>query len=501
MPTINFKPPYNDQVQMLMLPHLVFSQIFHEYKKGWEQFIVPSQEKLQEFWKLQEKHPAFPAHPVLSAKSNFATSMVPLALHGDGTPVIGIGKQWSRQLTTFSWNSLLGVGNSKSLQMQVWSVFDETMSQTTLKQFWEILCWSLKWLQLGLFPDEDHLGNKFPASSVDGRRALQPLAGGFCGILWCLVGDLEYLTQVLKLPHYSSKKNPCALCRCTGDAQPNSWKDCRLTAEWLGLQWKPSQWMEWVDKSPCGLFQHLPGCTAVAVAYDFMHSKYLGTDMVFIGSCLWLLCHKILPKTALENLQTCWVCINEVYKAQQIVSRYRGMNKLTLFQRKKGGPKIKGRAAQVASLAEPLFVLWGRHMDATNLLHKKIKTWLKLNMLTERILKENAQNLALEPDECQTFKSMSFAMAQLHRDLAQSFLGKEETTLFADIPKLHTWLHSVLASEYLNPRLTWCFRQEDYMGVQRCLARSSCRGLKGPQVTAKIISKVRVAMHIQLTKE
>ena len=152
----------------------------------------------------------------------------------------------------------------------------------------------------------------------------------------------------------------------------------------------------------------------------------------------------------------------------------------------------------MASLAIPMFHLWADNMDGGNILHKKIKTWLKMNMLTEQILKENAEGLALESECCSKFKTMSFAMAQLHRDLAQSYMD-EEVTLFSDIPKIHTWLHSVLSSHVLSPRLTWCFRQEDYMSVQRTLAKSCCKGLKGPQVTAKIMSKVRLAMHIHLS--
>jgi len=239
MPSITFKPPYNKLVQMMLLPHLVFSQIYHCYKNAWDTIICPSQDQLKTFWNLQKKHPAYPGHAVLGGNPQFPTKMVPLALHGDGTPVLGIGKVWSRQLTTWSWNSLLGVGSTKSMQMQVWSCFDETMASTTLAEFWQILAWSFKWLQLGVFPDSDHLGNKYAANTQEGQRAGQNLAGGYCGILWSLVGDLEYLTQVLKLPHYSSKSGPCSLCKCTGDSSAMSWKDCRLTAPWIQSQWKP----------------------------------------------------------------------------------------------------------------------------------------------------------------------------------------------------------------------------------------------------------------------
>eukprot|EP00969_Alexandrium_andersonii_P195699 8645728-Alexandrium_andersonii.AAC.1 len=35
---------------------------------------------------------------------------IPLALHGDGVPVSGVGKAWSKSLDVYSWCSLLGKG-------------------------------------------------------------------------------------------------------------------------------------------------------------------------------------------------------------------------------------------------------------------------------------------------------------------------------------------------------------------------------------------------------
>ena len=60
---------------------------------------------------------------------------------------------------------------------------------------------------------------RYSKDSVQGKKSLKPLAGGYSATLWALVGDLEYLNSCLKLPHYSSKSNPCALCRCTGDSE------------------------------------------------------------------------------------------------------------------------------------------------------------------------------------------------------------------------------------------------------------------------------------------
>ena len=48
-----------------------------------------------------------------------------------------------------------------------------------------------------------------------------------------------------------------------------------------------------------------------------MHSKYLGTDMVFLASCLWLLCYRILPDSPLQNLKACWDKVLEVRKKKK----------------------------------------------------------------------------------------------------------------------------------------------------------------------------------------
>ena len=235
---MDFKEPYKKQLQSMLLPHEIFSCLYHEYKETWKQIILPSSAKLKEFWELQTSHPAY---STMASVADFDKKMVPIAFHGDGTPVIGIGKIWSRQLTIFSMNSLLGLGSTKQMQVHIWSCFDETMSDQTLPQFFRILGWSLSWLQLGQWPDRDHNGKLYSASSKQGLRALTPLADGFCGTVWSLVGDWEYLSAVLKLPHYSSKANPCSLCKCTGGSEGTSWKDCRPTAAWMDLQWTPKE--------------------------------------------------------------------------------------------------------------------------------------------------------------------------------------------------------------------------------------------------------------------
>ena len=119
--------------------------------------------------------------------------------------------------------------------------------------------------------------------------------------------------------------------------------------------------------------------------------------------------------------------------------------------------------------------------------HFKQRTGVVRSSL-ERMLKDNQDQLALQRDDYLKFNQVSFAMAQIHRHVSQHF-ADEGLPLFSDIPKIHCWLHTVLASQFLNPRLTWCFRQEDNMNAHRTLAQSCCKGIRGPPVTTRMVTK------------
>ena len=78
---------------------------------------------------------------------------------------------------------------------------------------------------------------RYSPSSESGKKAGQPLAKGFKGLLWAVTGDLEYMCARLNLPHFNAKQSPCALCKCTGDGSIESWRDCRPNAKWTKLSW------------------------------------------------------------------------------------------------------------------------------------------------------------------------------------------------------------------------------------------------------------------------
>lgn len=341
---------------------------------------------------------------------------------------------------------------------------------------------------------------RYDPLSEDGRRAGTYLAGGFKAIPWSCIGDLEYFNQRLGLPHHGLKQGPCALCKCTGGYESTSWRDCRPTAPWMSLQWTPASWASWAGKSTCVLFEQVKGLTAMNASYDYMHSKHLGTDAVAFGSILHILVFSLLPDSPLTNLQTCWAFIQQQYKDLGITERFRSFRKLSMFERKKGGPKLKGRAMQIAAFNKPLLALWCHHMQEDLAVHQQIRTYLRLNCKMEAMMKDLEHELAFPEPQAQTFKDCAFCMAQLHRSLHVHFSAENGSgsNLFADIPKIHMVLHAALQSGCLNPRLTWCYKGEDAMKIASTLAASCAKGLSGPQVSLKMVNKLRIAWHLRL---
>ena len=61
-------------------------------------------------------------------------------------------------------------------------------------------------------------------------------------------------------------------------------------------------------------------------------------------------CRGIECEDPLDNLLIAWDCMKAYYKANAILYRFRYMNKLTTFVRKKGFPKLRGTAAEIKML-------------------------------------------------------------------------------------------------------------------------------------------------------
>jgi hypothetical protein len=161
-------------------------------------------------------------------------------VHGDGVPVVGVGKSWSKGVEAYSWTSLLCEGTPSPKHWLLIALQKHTLCKAagrdTIHKAWHELAWSFNALFEGTHPSTNSSGEPWPPHSPEAERAGKPLAGGRRGVLWALRGDLEYFSNSLHLEHFASG-HPCFLCRadCKDDSMP--WVDTRPTAKWRATCW------------------------------------------------------------------------------------------------------------------------------------------------------------------------------------------------------------------------------------------------------------------------
>ena len=334
---------------------------------------------------------------------------------------------------------------------------------------------------------------RYHARSVEGRRALHHLADGYRGILWSVIGDLDYMAKTLLLPRSTLASGPCALCKCTGSGA-TTWMDFRPTATWRTLLWTAHDWRNWPGRSQSPLFQD-EGFSPFLISLDWMHCKYLGHDQHTFGSILSLLVRHVMAGNPQENLKQVWNEIQKFYKENNTPVRFRYLNRLSMFERKSPQyPKLRGKAAEVKHLAGALEHCWKKIYNPNLQVNRQIALYLKLNLELEDLLTVNRDELALPPDDAAKFEQTCTAMLLLLTQIAEHFIADR---FFNITQKAHFLQHISLLSRFLSPRLTWCFMGEDMQKRMSGLAKSCVNGQRPGQTIGKMFNRYRLALQLQ----
>lgn len=121
----------------------------------------------------------------------------------------------------------------------------------------------------------------------------------------------------------------------------------------------------------------------------YMHNVYLGWQMHCYGSVLTLLTEDLLPEDCLANFKTVAAWIRAFQKNSGTKHPYRHkLDKVSTFKKKKGFPKLKGRAADIRGLDQTMYMLWQQHRNPEGPRHAQISLLLQTNMEIGQILDE-----------------------------------------------------------------------------------------------------------------
>jgi hypothetical protein len=51
---------------------------------------------------------------------DWESKAIPMKLYGDGTPIVGVGKSWSKSADSYTWSSQVGLGRSSQAVFLIW---------------------------------------------------------------------------------------------------------------------------------------------------------------------------------------------------------------------------------------------------------------------------------------------------------------------------------------------------------------------------------------------
>ena len=82
---------------------------------------------------------------------------MPISLHGDGVPVTGVGRSWSKSYEALTWTSCVASGDTVSIFNFIVGLFKDAACVIDDKETWDEilkkLVWSFRALLRGEWPD------------------------------------------------------------------------------------------------------------------------------------------------------------------------------------------------------------------------------------------------------------------------------------------------------------------------------------------------------------
>lgn len=485
----------------LLLPHQLFAAL-REHKP--EEFVsLLGAHDCKAFWdQVNPRDPRLLAkgeHPVTKWSPTQKARTVPLWLHGDGVEF-----QDRDSLLTFSCGSLLTTEGAMDSAFYICSYPKSCTSKRNEDKFdtWfhfnRAMVWSLQSCFDGVHPSMDEQGRHFPAGSKEALLAGTPLTPeGHRFVVWALLGDQDYLSNVLRLPHWS-KDEFCWLCDCSRQDHQRHWKDFSSTPGWSLKD--PKMTLQPVSGH---LFFNLPGVSEWNVVLDLLHvMDHNGVLGHLFGSIIHMIVLDPANRTSAARqlaLDQLWGKIQETYTQQGTATRLTNLH-LSMFTdpRAPFADYAYLRAVKAAETRHlvPVMVVVLQHYDATE--HLRL-AHVCCGLVAEFYGLLDVAGMFPSPENAARLGALMSNFLNLYKKL-NCWAESANRKLFHIVPKHHMALHLAQQCQWLNSRFGWTYKAESWLGKLSQLGHSCAPGCKSTRITLPLLQKYRILLHLRVSK-
>ena len=496
----------------LFLPHMLFSDLALNYKEQFHKMFAT--EQLEQFWANVRavKDQRLTGHPITLDKRSGAykkgvvdsDKTIPLFCHCDGVEF-----QTRDSLLVWNWGGLLSSFSSLASHLLITSFPKSCATDMTWRPLMKYIKWSLESLQDGFHPAVGPDQEPLPKGSIFEQLAGQPLTSdNYRGVVWSIQGDHEAYSNIWGLPHWQNRF-PCWECDCQ---QPlTKGEPCPPGKSFKVLKEEDQKFetVGYTEALTKGISAHalfgVEGLNIKMVRHDGLHVMFArGVCSHLCGSILHALCflegkgkQHVKPT---ERLSLLFNEIQEDYKKNKATSRLTNL-KLSMFCEPKSPhkdfPVLQCKASECKRLMFALVGVVKRLLDKSNEMHKQMAQ--ALASLASLVQLFDEAGMFLDKRTCAKANALAHTFFHSYSWLHE-WAAKKDLYLFHITIKFHMLSHLIKSAADMNPKYTWNFRAEDYVGKVSTLGASVVHGVKTTKLSMKICAKYQVLLHLEMER-
>ena len=197
-----------------------------------------------------------------------------------------------------------------------------------------------------------------------------------------------------------------------------------------------------------------------------------------------------------DNFRKVWMTIVSYYRRESVRTQFTGMS-LSSFTNpdrpKADYPSLKGKGAEIKDVVRGVFLAWQAY---GNYQYARVEELLNAQLEMIAILTNNAGLLFLPPEESAQFVDANDRVLKLFSELARQ-ADTDELLLWKLVPKHHWQFHLAQKARWLNPRVSACFLDEDFVGQLKQIVATCTPGTPMEEVPLSVQAKVSWSMHFE----